>query len=360
MVEGFEPVPRRRVKDAQWVAEALRRGAWGEVAGVVPGGFPAYAAVLHPAWRCVCTAGNVAAFHSGHETGDDGEETCQPIAWSAVADSGLPVVYGHWETEEYGVPTSRPTQYRRLPDGRWIVDKLDPGSSDIVPLIRPGDAWISGPTEGTLPRPEAQALAKLLRPWTLTPGSCWFGIWEGFGWLEGADLRAAAIEAPGRRWHLFRAPLAHLPRSFDPQFEEQTANLVWPDDRSWCLATEIDSEVTYIGGSEELVASILAAPGLETRATSPEARLLGFHSLLQPVAEMPADSVPGPGFQARESQFGRSPEHEEHMRDWVAEQERAWRREWRQPLLIRGLRRLWRWMRGRRGRATVYVVREED
>jgi hypothetical protein len=40
-------------------------------------------------------------------------------------------------------------------------------------------------------------------------------------------------------------------------------NLWWPDDRSWCVASEIDFPYTYVGGSQELIEEILADPSLE-------------------------------------------------------------------------------------------------
>ncbi len=284
------------------------------------------------------------------------------MACSAVATADLPVVYGHWSAEQFGMATSHPTQYRRLVDGGWIVDELDPGGSDIVPLIRPGDAWISGPTEGSLPLREAQSLAKLLGPWTEESAPCWFGIWEGCCCLEPEDLRTAAVDSPGRRWRLFRAPLAHLPRSFDPDFDHQTANLVWPDDRSWCLATGTDSEATYIGGSEELIAAILAAEDLETRAVGPRTEQFHFGSVLRPVVEKPADVVPGPGFHSRRGPRMLRPEDVERMRAWVEEQDRGWTKEWQQPRVVRALRGWWRRIGGRQGRGcgTVYRAREED
>lgn len=41
------------------------------------------------------------------------------------------------------------------------------------------------------------------------------------------------------------------------------ANLFWPGDRAWCVATEIDLDSTYVGGSVELIADLLADPRLE-------------------------------------------------------------------------------------------------
>ncbi|MEO9007921.1 MAG: hypothetical protein ABI401_12490 [Candidatus Dormibacter sp.] len=40
-------------------------------------------------------------------------------------------------------------------------------------------------------------------------------------------------------------------------------NLWWPEDRAWCVASEIDFSYTYVGGSKELVEEILRHPDLE-------------------------------------------------------------------------------------------------
>jgi hypothetical protein len=43
----------------------------------------------------------------------------------------------------------------------------------------------------------------------------------------------------------------------------QSPSLLWPQDHSWCLATEIDFDSTLVAGSADLVEAVLAAPGLE-------------------------------------------------------------------------------------------------
>jgi hypothetical protein len=48
--------------------------------------------------------------------------------------------------------------------------------------------------------------------------------------------------------------------------DPQSPSLLWPVDRSWCLATEIDFDSTLVGGSRELVDALLQAPGLEVWA----------------------------------------------------------------------------------------------
>jgi hypothetical protein len=43
----------------------------------------------------------------------------------------------------------------------------------------------------------------------------------------------------------------------------QSPNLFWPDDHAWCVATEIDLDSTYVGGSTRLIADLLANDRLE-------------------------------------------------------------------------------------------------
>jgi len=45
-------------------------------------------------------------------------------------------------------------------------------------------------------------------------------------------------------------------------FHPQSPNLIWPNDRNWILATEIDLDVTLVGGSQELIEVILASDSL--------------------------------------------------------------------------------------------------
>ena len=76
---------------------------------------------------------------------------------------------------------------------------------------------------------------------------------------------------PGRDYLLFEGPLASLAqfgysiewpdgRRF---FDHASPNLWWPDDRAWCVATEIDLDSTYIGGSQALAADLLNDPRVE-------------------------------------------------------------------------------------------------
>jgi hypothetical protein len=57
---------------------------------------------------------------------------------------------------------------------------------------------------------------------------------------------------------LLRGPIDAIP-SFG-----QSPNIWWPDDHSWCVATEIDLDSTYVGGTEGCINRIMTDPGLES------------------------------------------------------------------------------------------------
>jgi hypothetical protein len=49
-----------------------------------------------------------------------------------------------------------------------------------------------------------------------------------------------------------------------PRWFSQPPNLIWPADRSWFVQSEYDLDSTLVGGSRELVESLMASPELET------------------------------------------------------------------------------------------------
>lgn len=96
---------------------------------------------------------------------------------------------------------------------------------------------------------------------------CWFAIWEGntilddvrhyagrmkAGWM-GMFLIADAITAADNRFRTLLSP-----------------NLWWPQDRTWCVATNVDLMASYVGGSRQCVEAILASPELEAFEVSAE------------------------------------------------------------------------------------------
>jgi hypothetical protein len=100
---------------------------------------------------------------------------------------------------------------------------------------------------------QASRLAHLLAAVTGTPERCWFAVWEGWAALAAwtAD-DAPRLELPNRRMLLLAGPLSAVAAPFTPPPADQSANLWWPEDRSWCVATDIDLMTTYIRGQRRM------------------------------------------------------------------------------------------------------------
>ncbi|MGY1721612.1 hypothetical protein [Blastococcus sp. SYSU DS0533] len=214
-----------------WIAEAVARSPWGTVASLVPPLFPAYARVLHPAYR--------------YEGDADVE-----VTWAAVAALNgavahplvqWPSVTGGWE---YLAEDSQP------PD------------------------WDGAPAEGHLPTTVAARMAAVLARHTGTPGECLLGRWAGLGPDTAALRGVATLPMPrGRDAVLVRGSVGDAVRNLAPEPWEQSANLWWPADRSWVVATDIDLMSTYVGGSAACIAELLSTPGLEVCPSAAEDRV---------------------------------------------------------------------------------------
>ncbi len=235
------PVPRpslRRQPDAAaWFATRLDHR--GTVTSWVPGGFEAYARILHPARD-----------PDGHW-----------IRWAQVAE----------QTERQVTATS---QWHTLV-----------GSED--PLNYSGADWTGDPPpRGLIPRGQLVELLAVLAQHTATPDNCWMCVWEGFGWLGGMttsrfdpapprpaysiEERNAARVLLNREYLLLHGSLESalaVDDEDDPDWQYgQSPNLMWPDDRSWALSTDIDDTSTLLAGSSALVSAVLTCDALEAFA----------------------------------------------------------------------------------------------
>ena len=121
---------------------------------------------------------------------------------------------------------------------------------------------VEAPDQGKLPAAVSLPLRTILAPHTDCRG-VWLAVWQGYGWdYKNLVPVTGFIETGQREWDLFRAPLDLMELPFY-EGVNQTANMVWSDDRSWCLASEIDLNTTYIGGPAPLIEGLLAADDLE-------------------------------------------------------------------------------------------------
>ena len=230
---------------AKWIAERLHPFAQ-DAGSIIPLGFDAYARIFHPAMRRV-------------------GQTEVPVTWREIADSNL---RAHHAQMQFGA----------IAGGLALKHGSQPG------------LWDRMPKTGSLPLDVALVLVGLLRGQTTTPEQCWFAAWDGWGdFRDGSAVLltrgdspddAPATLPPGayrskpwerprftlphRGYYLARGPLAAaLETVYGITWGYQSASIWWPDDRAWCVATEVDFDWTYVGGSTECIAAVLACPDLE-------------------------------------------------------------------------------------------------
>ncbi|WP_374969664.1 hypothetical protein [Terrabacter sp. BE26] len=117
------------------------------------------------------------------------------------------------------------------------------------------------PEEGSMP-PDVQAAVI-----DHLPGDDWvFAVWVGWG--SWTDLEAPEVVMPGwggRDYALFTGPKGVVTTwpGMDDLFP-QSASLVWPRDRAWCLATDIDWDSTLVAADDAVVEGLLDDHRLET------------------------------------------------------------------------------------------------
>lgn len=113
------------------------------------------------------------------------------------------------------------------------------------------------------PEDEEPALRQalmLLAEHTSTPDAALAAIWEG--WTRGRKPSAPELPIPHRRMLLFRGPLSLMRDAPALAWNHQgrvlqEPHLVWPDDRSWLLACEVDEEVEFTVACASDAASVL-------------------------------------------------------------------------------------------------------
>lgn len=231
--------------DADWLTPLLsHRG--GEVRSWVPEIFEAYARVFYPITR------------SGVLDGDEIVARNPPtLRWSQVAE------WNGWQVH----PEMAPEAIVRPAPGRTI----EPPDVDL------NDVGYS------LDEDQYDALASILTRHTTTPEVTWFGLWEGHG-----DLMVGYAPTPGRQevhqvsypevfalpdrnYLLYQGPMSAW-RAFRNARHTQVPDLWWPNDKSWCLATDTDFRWLYVGGTSDCIEEIVNSDEIEALATRPDHR----------------------------------------------------------------------------------------
>jgi hypothetical protein len=227
-----------------WIEPALD-GDMGEVTNQMPKLFEAYARIFHPA---------------SDEMGND-------VTWAEVA--------------------------RRLgrvahPEMQWhqIV-----GTSDTFGIK--GSDWSGNiPRLGGMEIGDLDRLCAVLGEHTANPAHCYFGLCEInhhplVSATEAEQGKRSRLKLPVGRDHLvLGGPLAAVVQIGDtdpPGPGREAPSLIWPADRSWFVASEVDFDSTLVGGSQALVGALVAAADLEVLEVEPDTLLTAFSHKLNPV-----------------------------------------------------------------------------
>ena len=258
------PRPAASAEPAQWLID--RVDLWDHEhwpTSMVGSGFEAYARLLHPLDD-----------HPG------------PLTWAAAAHANGRVLH---------------------PSAWW--EKINPAA----PRSRPG-----GPMWGDLDSWALEALCAILARHTTTSQSCYFAVWEGWGWLQKEssstsgnvgifaglptsvtsyyapdgvlpdvrppqpapaewqlDANGPTFSLPGRNYYLFEDHIDAAVRighwANADHFSPQSPSFFWPADHTWCAATEVDYDSTIIGGTRELIDQLCASQKLEVLQIAPDA-----------------------------------------------------------------------------------------
>lgn len=242
MTDAASPfLPASGTESAAWLVESLSKAGFAEsVASLVPGGYAAYARIFHPAYR----------LHAGVR---------RPVRWTALAAQSGRVAHPLMQFDNIVAPNS--------------------GGKESTGL--------EFPDEGSLPTELAIPLTEVLESYT---GSApvYYAVWVGFGCLDRVVRSSATFDIPGRRMYLMNAPLEAMKSSLCAKATNvstvfhQSANLVWSANRAWCLASEIDLNSSYLGGSRELIRSVLNQPDLEVLNVTAEDEITALSDRINP------------------------------------------------------------------------------
>jgi hypothetical protein len=103
-----------------------------------------------------------------------------------------------------------------------------------------------------------------------------------------AVVQIGDTDPPGLIWAVAVEPGEEPPRErpepdpTDP-FWRDSPNLIWPADRSWFIASEVDFDSTLVGGSRALIGALVAAADFEVLEVEPDTLLTAFSDKLNPV-----------------------------------------------------------------------------
>ena len=213
---------------AGWVAAGLR-GFAESVLSLVPACFSEYVRVFHPAYR-----------RAGLDR--------LAVTWAEIASAN-------------GMRMHSGAQFGAITGSERYEAEPQAGVFDQPPVT------------GHLPRELLDPLSHLLARHTSTPRTCYLAVWDGWGWLPPEVRSAPTFSVPERTYHLLTGPaeaVLELADAWEPLGAPRSPNLWWPEDRAWCVATEVDLKTTYLGATRSCARELISLPEVEAATVSPD------------------------------------------------------------------------------------------
>jgi hypothetical protein len=109
--------------------------------------------------------------------------------------------------------------------------------------------FLIGPGAGFLNAEELSEFVSILGPFTNSQ-DCFFRF---------SEIAFIATDKP----ILFAGALNELPAFLAERKDQFTPEYWWPSDHSWCLCSDFDLDFTFVGGSKNLISSVLKNTTLE-------------------------------------------------------------------------------------------------
>jgi len=193
---------------AIWLREKIS-GFASAVISIVPSGYEAYCRLLHPAY--FDESGNLLS-----------------VGWQRLfSDAGI------------------------------CIDKTSQWESIISTLGEHASLHCNPPLEGSLEEDYYKAMIEVLKSHTNTPEKIWFGIWVGYESVCEVYKLTPTFSLLGRDYYLLSGNLTQSQRSLCRGPFYQSANIFWPDDRAWCVGSDVDLKSSYISASESAVHELM-------------------------------------------------------------------------------------------------------
>jgi hypothetical protein len=125
---------------------------------------------------------------------------------------------------------------------------------------------IALPTEGVLPRQIAARIVRILRAVS--------GNWDGyFVWTLTPPFIGEDVPGLANTYRGDVNDLVDYISQMTPEGGRVPPEYWWPGDRAWSFCTNTDLTFSVMGGSQEVIARVLADPELEAIAVGPETRI---------------------------------------------------------------------------------------